>query len=196
MLHVITHPNVYSKLRAEIASTQYSEPIIPDSIGRDLPYLQAVIKEGLRIFPPVAGLMSKQVPPQGDTWKGRFIPGGTKVGYCAWGIFRREDIWGSDAGEFRPERWLDSEPEKLKEMEGALELIFSYGRWQCLGRPVALMELNKIYVEVCLILKTVTGCSTNMMMHSSFAGLIFPFVTPQGLGKCSTVEFSLNLSLW
>lgn len=153
MLHIITNPNVYSKLRAEIAGTHYSEPIIPDSIGRDLPYLQAVIKEGLRIFPPVAGLMSKQVPPQGDTWKGQFIPGGTKVGYCAWGIFRREDIWGSDAGEFRPERWLESDPEKLKEMEGALELIFSYGRWQCLGRPVALMELNKIYVEASLILE-------------------------------------------
>ncbi|KAI1017180.1 hypothetical protein LB505_001970 [Fusarium chuoi] len=80
--------------------------------------------------------MSKQVPPQGDTWKGKFIPGGTKIGYCAWGIFRREDIWGSDAGEFRPERWLESKGEKLREMENALELIFSYGRWQCLGRPL------------------------------------------------------------
>ncbi|KAM0421938.1 hypothetical protein ACHAPD_000379 [Fusarium lateritium] len=144
--HGLTQKEAESEILLQI--TRYSEPIIPDSMGRDLPYLQAVIKEGLRIFPPVAGLMSKQVPPQGDTWKGQFIPGGTKVGYCAWGIFRREDIWGSDAGEFRPERWLDSEPEKLKEMEGALELIFSYGRWQCLGRPVALMELNKIYVEV------------------------------------------------
>lgn len=150
MLHIITIPRVYNKLRAEISKTTYSEPIIPDSIGRDLPYLQAVIKEGLRIFPPVAGLMSKQVPPQGDTWKGQFIPGGTSVGYCAWGIFRREDIWGSDAGEFRPERWIESPPEKIKEMESALDLIFSYGRWQCLGRPVALMELNKIYVEVSL----------------------------------------------
>jgi cytochrome P450 len=148
MLHIITNPQVYAKLRAEIANTTYTEPIIPDSLGRELPYLQAVIKEGLRIFPPVAGLMAKQVPPQGDTWKGQFIPGGTKIGYCAWGIFRREDIWGADAGEFRPERWLESEGEKLKEMESALELIFSYGRWQCLGRPVALMELNKVYVEV------------------------------------------------
>ncbi|KAJ4175219.1 hypothetical protein NW754_005639 [Fusarium falciforme] len=148
MLHIITSPRVYHKLRTEISKTTYSEPIIPDSIGRDLPYLQAVIKEGLRIFPPVAGLMSKEVPPQGDTWKGQFIPGGTSVGYCAWGIFRREDIWGSDAGEFRPERWIESPPEKIKEMESALDLIFSYGRWQCLGRPVALMELNKIYVEL------------------------------------------------
>lgn len=148
MLHIITIPRVYNKLRAEISNTTYSEPVIPDSIGRELSYLQAVIKEGLRIFPPVAGLMSKEVPPQGDTWKGKFIPGGTSVGYCAWGIFRREDLWGSDAGEFRPERWIESPPEKIKEMESALDLIFSYGRWQCLGRPVALMELNKIYVEV------------------------------------------------
>ncbi|RSL68941.1 hypothetical protein CEP54_002545 [Fusarium duplospermum] len=135
MLHIITIPRVYNKLRTEISNTTYSEPIIPDSIGRDLPYLQAVIKEGL-------------LPPQGDTWKGQFIPGGTSVGYCAWGIFRREDIWGPDAGEFRPERWIESSPEKIKEMESALDLIFSYGRWQCLGRPVALMELNKIYVEL------------------------------------------------
>lgn len=163
MLHIITHPRVYYKLRAEIIKTPFSTSIIPDSVGRDMPYLQAVIKEGLRIFPPVAGLMSKQVPPQGDTWKGQFIPGGTKIGYCAWGIFRREDIWGSDAGEFRPERWLDSDPEKIKEMEGALELIFSYGRWQCLGRPVALMELNKVYVEVSSRLRSVKRGFANFL---------------------------------
>ncbi|KAK7430663.1 hypothetical protein QQZ08_002706 [Neonectria magnoliae] len=148
MLHLVTNPRAYNRLRGEISKTTYTSEIIPDSTARDMPYLQAVIKEGLRIFPPVAGLMAKQVPPQGDTWKGKFIPGGTRIGYGAWGIFRREDVWGVDAGEFRPERWLDSAPDKLKEMESALDLIFSYGKWQCLGRPVALMELNKVYVEL------------------------------------------------
>ncbi|KAG9502258.1 hypothetical protein J7337_005084 [Fusarium musae] len=62
MLHIITNPLVHPTLRAEISKTHFSEPIIPDAIGRDLPCLQAVIKEGLRTFPPVAGLMSKQVP--------------------------------------------------------------------------------------------------------------------------------------
>jgi hypothetical protein len=33
-------------------------------------------------------------------------------------------------------------------MEATLELVFGHGRWQCLGRNVALIELNKVYVEV------------------------------------------------
>ena len=148
LLHIVTSPRVLKKLRQEMDSHSLSAPIVTDSEARQMPYLQAVIKEGFRIFPPVAGLMSKQVPPEGDHWKGAFIPGGTRIGSCAWGIFRREDIWGDDSAEFRPERWLEREPEELKSMESALDLIFSYGRWQCLGRPVALIELNKIFVQV------------------------------------------------
>lgn len=135
-------------MRQEIDNTPISSPIITDETARSMPYLQAVIKEGLRIFPPVAGLMAKEEPAGGHHWKGVFIPGGTRVGSCAWGIFRRQDIWGADANEFRPERWLDSTPERLQLMEGTLELIFSYGRWQCLGRPIAVMELNKVFVQV------------------------------------------------
>lgn len=137
-----------TKLRQEIDSMGIDAPVISDSEGREMEYLQAVIKEGLRIFPPVAGLMSKQTGPEGDHWKGTFIPGGTRIGSCAWGIFRREDIWGKDSDEYRPERWLESSEESLYSMDSALDLIFSYGRWQCLGRPIALMELNKIFVQV------------------------------------------------
>ena len=63
-------------------------------------------------------------------------------------MFRDKKAWGLDAEIFRPERWLEESPEKLKEMEATLELVFGYGRYQCLGRNLALMELNKIFVEV------------------------------------------------
>ncbi|KAF4976804.1 hypothetical protein FZEAL_6585 [Fusarium zealandicum] len=193
LLHLITIPRVYHKLRAETSKTEYPDAVIPDNAARELPYLQAVIKEGLRIFPPVAGLMAKQVPPQGDTWKGRFIPGGTRIGYCAWGIFRREDLWGADAGEFRPERWIESPPDKIREMESALELIFSYGRWQCLGRPVALMELNKIFVEVGL--SSEIGCvDADIKTGSCSANLTFRSVILQSPGRSLTVESSRSLS--
>ncbi|RFU82160.1 pisatin demethylase [Trichoderma arundinaceum] len=148
MLHMCSNPDILRKLREEIAAADIAGDIISDSEAKSLPYLQAVIKEGFRIFPPIAALMSKEVPPQGDTWNGAFIPGGTRVGYSIWAIMRREDIWGADALEFRPDRWLNGAPEKIKEMEGTLDLTFSYGRWVCLGRGIALIELNKVFVEL------------------------------------------------
>jgi cytochrome P450 len=149
-LYLIMHPRVVSKLRAEMESNSISLPI-QDAEARQLPYLQAVIKEGLRIFPPVVGLMSKEVPPQGDMINGLFVPGGTKIGFGAYGIYRNKTIWGQDADIFRPERWLEVSPEKLKEMESTLEIVFSYGKYQCLGKNLAMMELNKIFVEVSVL---------------------------------------------
>jgi cytochrome P450 len=141
------HPRVTSKLRAEFTSNPISSPI-KDSEARELPYLQAIIKEGLRIFPPVVGLMSKEVPPGGDVINNKFVPGGTKIGFGALGIFRNQDMWGQDADQFRPERWIECSPEKLKEMDSTLELVFGWGKYQCLGKNLAMMELNKIFVEV------------------------------------------------
>jgi cytochrome P450 len=92
--------------------------------------------------------MSKVVPPEGDVIDNLFVLGGTRIGYGAYGIFRDKKIWGQDADTFRPERWLEALPEKAKEMELTLELIFSYGKYQCLGKNLAMMELNKIFVEV------------------------------------------------
>ncbi|KEZ44049.1 hypothetical protein SAPIO_CDS3787 [Scedosporium apiospermum] len=147
LLHILTNPRVHARLLAEIKTFAPSTPI-QDTEARQMPYLQAVIKEGLRIFPPVTGLMSKDVPEGGDTFNGLYIPDGTKIGYCAWGLFRNKDIWGEDAAVFRPERWIEGAPEKIREREATLELIFSYGRWQCLGKNIALIELNKVYVEL------------------------------------------------
>ncbi|KAH8816215.1 pisatin demethylase [Xylogone sp. PMI_703] len=148
LLHLVTNPRVVSKLLDEIATAKPSRPIIKDAEARNMLYLQAVIKEGLRIFPPVTGLMSKLVPPGGDTYNGLFIPEGTKIGYCAWGVFHDKSIWGDDVNVYRPERWLEGTGEELHLRESTLELIFSYGRWQCLGKNVALIELNKVFVEL------------------------------------------------
>lgn len=146
-LYITTNPLILSKLHAEIAATDISSPI-RDVEARKMPYLQAIIKEGLRIWPPLAGLMSKEVPPEGDTINGMFIPGGTSIGYCGFGISRDKSIWGDDANVFRPERWLDGVPEAIRRQETLLDLVFGGGRWQCLGRSVAQMELNKVFVEV------------------------------------------------
>lgn len=157
MLHLISHPLAYLTLQAEIdrhvREGLISSPVIKDTEASKMKYLQAVIKEGLRIWPPVTGLLSKQSAASGDEFEldGQkiFIPGDTSVGYCAWGIHRNKEIFGQDADIFRPERWLTEDSSKLAAMNRAAELIWGYGKYQCLGRPVALMELNKVFVEVC-----------------------------------------------
>ncbi|KAK2054176.1 cytochrome P450 [Colletotrichum caudatum] len=147
-LYIITNPRISNTLQAEIESAKPSWPVITEAEARGMPYLQAAIKEGLRIFPPVVGQMSKEVPKCGDTFKGVHLPEGTRVGYNAWGIFHRTDFWGPDSHEFRPQRWLEAEEGNLKLMEGTLELISGYGKWKCLGRNIAMLELQKVFVEL------------------------------------------------
>jgi len=147
LLYIITNPHVQATLLEEISNASISSPIT-DVESRKLPYLHAVIKEGLRIFPPVTGLMLKEVPAGGDTLNGLFIPEKTAIGWSAFGLMRNEKVWGDDAKMFRPERWLEGSPEEIQKKELNLEMVFGYGKYQCLGKNVARMELNKIFVEV------------------------------------------------
>lgn len=97
--------------------------------------------------PPIMALLLKQVPPQGDYINGQFIPGGTRVGQNAWAIMQDKALFGEDADVFRPERWLEVDPVTKRKMADTVEMIFGYGRWVCLGKPMAFMELNKVIVE-------------------------------------------------
>ncbi|KAL5115603.1 hypothetical protein ACEQ8H_006490 [Pleosporales sp. CAS-2024a] len=151
MLNILTHPPSYIKLRNEIsqgiANGNISSPV-KDAEARQMPYLQAVIKEALRLMPPASGAFFKTVPPAGDTIDGKFIPGGTQIGSSPLGIHCSKKIFGPDADLFRPERWTEADPEKLAHMTNTVDLIFHYGKYQCLGKSVALMEFNKIFVEL------------------------------------------------
>jgi cytochrome P450 len=158
-LHLMTNPRVKRRLQREFdEAVQSGEShlsatgIIPHERAKKLPYLQAVIREGVRTWPPVVNPFSKDVPPGGDTvtvdGKSVFIPGGTCVGYSATAMHHDKELYGDDAQSFRPERWFEKDPEKLAAMTRTNDLMFGYGKWQCLGKPVAMIELNKIIFEV------------------------------------------------
>jgi len=161
-LHFIcTSPPVLARLLAEaqqaIEAGQISRPIIKDSEARQLPYLQACIKEGLRMYPPVTGLMAKRVPDGGERIEvdgtPKYVPGGVQIAWNTWGIMRRPEIFGPDVEIFRPERWLAKdasafETARVTKMTDTVGLCFGYGRFGCLGRGVATMELNKAIIEV------------------------------------------------
>jgi cytochrome P450 len=107
-----------------------------------------VIYEGIRMQPPSQIFLTKLAPPEGDTALGYRIPGGTGIGWNLLSLLQDKDMFGEDAYLFRPERWLEVDAEKKQEMERHVELIFGYGRYMCSGKQVAMLHLQKVYVEV------------------------------------------------
>ncbi|RYP16456.1 hypothetical protein DL765_005133 [Monosporascus sp. GIB2] len=107
------HPDVQSRLRREVREHLPSPAAGPDSatvssaeIDR-LPYLNAVCSEALRLFAPVPLTLREAGP--GATIRGRRIPAGTRVILAPWATNRDPALWGGDADEFRPERWLQGQ---------------------------------------------------------------------------------------
>jgi len=154
--YILTNPRVYNTLLAELTTAlpSLSRPIIKDAEARNLPYLQACITEGLRIWPPVSSLIYKTAPPEGDVLDdGRIIPGGTDVGYSAWAVHRDKRLYGSDADVYRPDRWIEAkenDPDQWERMNRSVELIFGTGKYGCLGKNIAALELNKVFAELFL----------------------------------------------
>lgn len=115
----------------------------------NIPPYKAVILETLRLHPPFTGLPFKKVPPEGDIIDGKRVPGGTLVAPNFWATGRNTAVFGADADVFRPARWLEvADCEERAEKRRVAELVFGYGRWGCAGKMIALLELNKVFVEV------------------------------------------------
>lgn len=149
--YIASNPEVATKLRNEIQSAisegKISSPVTNEE-AIQLPYLQAVIWEGLRIHPPFGGLIMKQVGAEGDMFDGKFIPPGTRIGHSTWAVTHEVSVFGADVSVFRPERWLEANENMKATMRRQTELVFGSGRWGCPGKVVAFIELNKVMVEV------------------------------------------------
>jgi cytochrome P450 len=154
LLNIVTHAGVYAKLQEEIdlavKENRISKGTVTNAEAKQLPYLQAVIKEGLRVWPPLVGFLAKVAINEGDTFQGKYIPPGTRIGWAIWGVVQNPKVFGEDAKMFRPERWLEASPEQRALMDKTHELIFGAGKYGCLGKTVAFIELNKVFVEVIL----------------------------------------------
>ncbi|GAP88867.1 putative cytochrome P450 [Rosellinia necatrix] len=158
-MYVTTNPRVYKALQAEIddAVASGAAPAAPGIItamqAKGLPYLQAVIRESMRMFPPVNNPLSRTTPPAGDTvtieGKEVYIPGGVCVLPSFKAMHRNKRVYGDDADVFRPERWIDEkDKKKLEAMKHEQNIAFGHGRWLCLGKAIALRELGVAVFEL------------------------------------------------
>ena len=161
--YLLRNPPALARLRAEIddaarrgAFSDCETGLVTWHESQRLEYLDAVVKESFRMHPAPGLPLERIVPPGGTEIAGRFVAGGTIVGCSAWVIHQNRDIFGHDADQFRPERWLvdeekasvspearDREEQRVKEMNGML-LQFGMGSRTCIGKNISLLEIYKV----------------------------------------------------
>lgn len=113
MNHTIRHPTARQRVRAEAESS--ADPAVASfAAAQKLPCLQACIKESMRALPPSAIGLQRVAPPGGVTLGGRTFSAGTILSVHLPGVLLSREIWGPDAGESRPGRWLGPDAAALE----------------------------------------------------------------------------------
>ncbi|KAI3932336.1 hypothetical protein MKW92_002803 [Papaver armeniacum] len=139
---LVNHPDALKKVHDELDVHVGSGRQVEESDIKNLTYLQAIIKETLRLYPP--GVMTAPRISKADCRvAGYDIPAGTRLFVNIWKIHRDPRVW-SDPSEFQPERFYTGGRHADMELRGQnFELIpFGSGRRSCPGTSFALQLLH------------------------------------------------------
>lgn len=159
--YMLRSPETLKKLVSELTAAASEGTISSPSptwneTQQQLPYLCAVVKEGLRLHPALSLPLERVVPAEGlslshDDGTTTFLPSGTIVGINPWVLHRSPGVFGSedDVEQWNPDRWLTEHEKKTKSMEHAL-LAFGAGKRSCLGKNIAMLELHKVVAALFL----------------------------------------------
>ncbi|CAL0302779.1 unnamed protein product [Lupinus luteus] len=143
LAELIRNPKVFKKAREEIDNVVGKERLVKESDIPNLPYLQAVLKETLRLHPPTPIFAREAI--RACQVNGYDIPANSKIFINAWAIGRDPNYW-DNASEYNPERFLaNDEGVKSKiDVRGQYYqlLPFGSGRRSCPGASLALLVIQ------------------------------------------------------
>lgn len=123
-----------------------SHPISYKESTTHLPYLDAVVREAMRLHPSVGLLLERHVPSSGAKICGVEMPAGTIVGINAW-VTQHDPSIFPEPESFIPERWLEASDDQLRKMDQAF-FAFGAGSRTCIGRYISLMEMAKVVPQL------------------------------------------------
>lgn len=140
---IVKHPSVHARLLTELDERlEAEEGVISYGDCKDLVYLEACIKEGLRIH-STSSIGLPRLLPETVSFKGHTLRKGMVCSVPTFTVHHDPEVWG-DPQAFRPERWL--EPDAKKYERGYMP--FSYGPRSCIGRNLAMVELQMIIATI------------------------------------------------
>ena len=130
-----------------LASGEHPQPTLPTAESvRELPFLDAVVHESLRCFPPISAGVGRQLS-QDVVVNGRTLPKGTILSCAIWAVHYSTVAWGPDAGVWRPQRWLEARSVNAckKDASGHTRwLPFTQGTQNCLGQHLAMVRTHSL----------------------------------------------------
>ncbi|KAK4443567.1 cytochrome P450 4A10 [Podospora aff. communis PSN243] len=129
------NPDKYTALRKEVLEANSSDNHVNT---QSLPYLQSVVKEGLRVVMPSPARLPRIVSDQGLTVQGHFLPPGTNVGLGALQLHLNPDVF-PDPEKFLPERWETATPEMRRDW-----VPFGMGVRSCIGRGLSNAVISEV----------------------------------------------------
>ncbi|KAK9135846.1 hypothetical protein Syun_015176 [Stephania yunnanensis] len=129
---LLNHPEVLLKARTELANNIDSNRLLEDSDLANLPYIQSIIQETLRLYPPVPFLVPHES--SRECTVGKYdVPSGTILVANAWAIHRDPKVW-PEPDKFMPERFMQSTQSESREFKF---IPFGIGRRGCPGGGLA-----------------------------------------------------------
>ncbi|KAJ7167215.1 cytochrome P450 [Mycena crocata] len=155
LFSLTTNPTAQSKLRMELLNLGSDKPTMDELMA--IPYLDAVLRESLRLHAPVGfteriATKTDYIPLHTPYIDAKGIPRNTvrvdkgdKVYIPIRAVNRSQDLWGPDAEEFKPERWLEnSVPNQTKAIPSVWSNTMSFlaGPHACIGYRVALIQMK------------------------------------------------------
>lgn len=148
--YAMKQPWIQRRIVEEVDAKVSSFPVSFQTARFELPFCAAVVRESLRKHFAFIGMMEREVPVGGCTLpSGRVLPAGVVIGMHGDLIGRDKTIFGQDADEFNPTRWLQESGEPAEAYQKRLaamnahDLSFGHGARGCIGRHVAEMEIYK-----------------------------------------------------
>ncbi|KAF8974541.1 cytochrome P450 [Flammula alnicola] len=137
--HLSNNPEVQRRLREELMPV-FAENAHPDyRTLKDLQFLDCVVMESLRVMPPVP--MTVRVAAKTDYIDGMLVPKGTLFYIPIRVVNTWKDIWGEDAEQFNPQRWLNLP----KNYHPAFSMLsFIAGPHACIGKTMSIIEMKAV----------------------------------------------------
>ncbi|VUC23384.1 unnamed protein product [Clonostachys rosea] len=139
---LLKNPTAYQRLCDEVRSNL--ELPVKFKEASKLTYLNACIKEALRMHPPVGMLLGRQAPQGGEVVNGFHIAEGIEIGINPMILHHDTQVF-PDPYEYNPGRWLKTEQneEHLKLMNRCL-IAFGHGRHICSGQHISMVEMTNL----------------------------------------------------